>query len=315
MENTNSNEIANTYLNSFLKGYRNVVNNRFVYQYENTPEAFPFMKKDNYILSVILLNDSFFEYPKVIVISNQNNMDFEYDYSDENKEELSRDFINYIRRSEEYVLDTLNIIDKTNNLYFIEKLYGKGSYPFDKIKEYKIENFENAGRKRAEYDYGNFIESSQTRMKNKDHKEVSPFNHLDLENMKTLVQDDTFSYQINQGLEAYKRELYLPAAATFAVAIETFLIKLKKANNIKHKDSDSTMYNQLLEDLKQGGKVNYRTKKRVEVAYSMRNIINHSQIGAVAKADCDFLLNTLKDIVESNQKILITYNESVDESE
>ncbi|XVK96019.1 hypothetical protein AABC03_01330 [Staphylococcus nepalensis] len=75
------------------------------------------------------------------------------------------------------------------------------------------------------------------------------------------------------------------------------------------------MYNQLLEDLKQEGKVNYRTKKRVEVAYSMRNIINHSQIGAVAKADCDFLLNTLKDIVESNQKILITYNESVDESE
>ncbi|PTI47623.1 hypothetical protein BU106_13575, partial [Staphylococcus xylosus] len=115
-----------------------------------------------------------------------------------------------------------------------------------------------------------------------------------------------FSYQINQGLEAYKRELYLPAAATFAVAIETFLIKLKKANNIKHKDSDSTMYDRLLEDLKQKGKVNYRTKRRVDVAYSMRNIINHSQIGAVAKADCDFLLNTLKDIVDSNQEILTT---------
>lgn len=46
--------------------------------------------------------------------------------------------------------------------------------------------------------------------------------------MKKIVDDITFSYQIEQGLQAYKRELYLPAAATFAVAIETFLIKLKK---------------------------------------------------------------------------------------
>lgn len=45
--------------------------------------------------------------------------------------------------------------------------------------------------------------------------------------MKEIVDDITFSYQIEQGLQAYKRELYLPAAATFAVAIETFLIKLK----------------------------------------------------------------------------------------
>lgn len=53
--------------------------------------------------------------------------------------------------------------------------------------------------------------------------------------MKEIVDDITFSYQIEQGLQAYKRELYLPAAATFAVAIETFLIKLKKLikSNIK----------------------------------------------------------------------------------
>ncbi|UBV35686.1 hypothetical protein JGY90_05375 [Staphylococcus xylosus] len=313
MENVNSNEIANIYLNSFLEGYKYVVNNRFIYQYESNPEAFPFMEKDNYTLSVILLNDSFFEYPKVIVISNKANANFEYNHRNEDKYRLSQNFIDYTKRSEKYVLDHLNIIDQSNNLYYIDLFHSE--YPFDEVKDFLIDEFETKGRRRAEKDYKNFTNSSQTMMKNKTHKEVSPFNHLDLESMKTLVKDETFSYQINQGLEAYKRELYLPAAATFAVAIETFLIKLKKANNIKHKDSDSTMYNQLLEDLKQKGKVNYRTKRRVEVAYSMRNIINHSQIGAVAKADCDFLLNTLKDIVESNQKILFTYNESVDESE
>ncbi len=72
-------------------------------------------------------------------------------------------------------------------------------------------------------------------MINKAHDEIQPFNHLDLNSMKEIVDDITFSYQIEQGLQAYKRELYLPAAATFAVAIETFLIKLKKLikSNIK----------------------------------------------------------------------------------
>ena len=152
-------------------------------------------------------------------------------------------------------------------------------------------------------------------MTDKSHEEVQPFNHLDLDSMKDIVNDETFTYQINQGLQAYKRELYLPAAATFAVAIESFLIKLKRANNIKHKDSDPTMYDRLLESLKANKKINYRTKKRIEVAYNMRNIINHSQAGAVAKADCDFLLNTLKDIVDANEKVLSYYNKSIDDTE
>ncbi|MEX6127162.1 hypothetical protein [Staphylococcus saprophyticus] len=74
------------------------------------------------------------------------------------------------------------------------------------------------------------------------------------------------------------------------------------------------MYNKLLEDLIRENKVNYRTKKRVEVAYTMRNIINHTQAGAVAKSDCDFLLNTLKDIVDNNQKQITEYNQSIDDS-
>ncbi|PTH96665.1 hypothetical protein BU099_13180, partial [Staphylococcus xylosus] len=63
------------------------------------------MKKDNYTLSVILLNDSFFEYPKVIVISNKTNANFEYDYRNEDKYELSQNFIDYTNQSEKYVLD------------------------------------------------------------------------------------------------------------------------------------------------------------------------------------------------------------------
>lgn len=73
------------------------------------------------------------------------------------------------------------------------------------------------------------------------------------------------------------------------------------------------MYDKLLESLKERKKINYRTKRRIEVAYNMRNIINHSQVGAVAKADCDFLLNTLKDIIDANEKVLTDYNKLIDD--
>ncbi|WP_233642765.1 hypothetical protein [Staphylococcus devriesei] len=106
----------------------------------------------------------------------------------------------------------------------------------------------------------------------------------------------------------------MPAAATFAVAIESFLIKLKKVNNIKHGDKDPTMYTKLLKPLVNQNKINYRTQRRIEVAYSMRNIINHSQAGAVAKADCDFLLNTLKDIIDANEKVLLEHKQLINDS-
>ncbi|MRM61438.1 hypothetical protein GJH16_09270 [Staphylococcus aureus] len=44
-------------------------------------------------------------------------------------------------------------------------------------------------------------------------------------------------------------------------------------------------------------------------------VINHSQAGAVAKGDCDFLLNTLKDIVDENERILTEYSKSINKTE
>lgn len=87
------------------------------------------------------------------------------------------------------MLDNLNIIKKSNDLYFINLFHSE--YPFDKVRKFITDNFETQGR-RAEKDYENFTNSSQTIMKNKTHEKVSPFNHLNLENMKALVEDETF---------------------------------------------------------------------------------------------------------------------------
>ena len=306
-------DIMNVYLEKFLDGYRDVVNKRYIYQFQSNPEAFPFVKDNDYKISIVLLNEDFFEYPKVIVISNDSSMEKIYDYTTQDEAYLSKNYVSYVYKQLSYVRDCLNIINTEEHTVHMITYHGK--YPLKEILDYKLDDFYKYGKEFAEKHFRKFEKISQEKMTDKSHEEVQPFNHLDLDSMKDIVNNETFTYQINQGLQAYKRELYLPAAATFAVAIESFLIKLKRANNIKHKDSDPTMYDRLLESLKANKKINYRTKKRIEVAYNMRNIINHSQAGAVAKADCDFLLNTLKDIVDANEEVLSYYNKSVDDTE
>ncbi|MEB6226395.1 hypothetical protein MXM59_04105 [Mammaliicoccus sciuri] len=306
------NKVAEKYLDDFLSSYRNAVKNRMISQYNSNPETFPFMEDENYYIGLIKLNDKFFEYSDVVIITNKNINDLNLDYRNQDNVELSKTATKYIRQPIEYIFDVLKIFNFDDYKTFINIVHH-----FDDFKEYKNyrgKNFQRDGSKLAEKHLKNYEKLSTERMSSKKHGKVSPFNHLKLDDMVRVVDDKTFEYQINQGLEAYKRELYLPAAATFAVAIETFLIKLKRLNNIKHKDSDSTMYDKLIENLKERDKINYRTKRRIEVAYSMRNIINHTQAGAVAKADCDFLLTTLKDIVDQNQTIFLANQSSRSES-
>ncbi|ELP43412.1 TPA: hypothetical protein O7963_002690 [Staphylococcus aureus] len=271
------------------------------------------MRKDDYKISIFYLNQSFFEEPCIVVISNDSKLKEIYNFRNIDIKYLSKHFTSYIYDSKKYVEEQSGLLDFNNYIYYTSIYYGK--YIGTVILQNNLDLFFNYGKRLANDHYNTLISKSKERLINKAHDEIQPFNHLDLNSMKEIVDDITFSYQIEQGLQAYKRELYLPAAATFAVAIETFLIKLKKVNKIKHKDTDSTMYTKLLGELTKEGKVNYRTKKRVEIAYSMRNIINHSQAGAVAKGDCDFLLNTLKDIVDENEKILREYTKSINKTE
>jgi len=299
---------------SYLEGYKDSVEKRMLYQFKNSPENFPIFKDSKWNITLIQLDSDFFEYPNVILISNNPEQN-EYIYKDKQYDKiyLSQNYSQDVNSPEKYIYKELPIIDFNNSDWVMEIFFGPIEI-IDYQLSNRLETYYSAGKRKASEHLRDYKEVSTQKMKDKNHQNISPFNHLNLDDMKRIVHDDTFDYQINQGLEAYKRELYLPAAATFAVAIETFLIKLKVANNIKHKSSDSTMYDKLLEDLKRENKINYRTKKRVEVAYAMRNIINHTQAGAVAKADCDFLLNTLKDLVDNNQETITEYDKSIDDS-
>ena len=282
--------------NNFFDSYKRTVENRYKYQYMSNPESFPFYQEKKWKIILIKLPD-FFKDTYVVLISDNDDLEDNQtiDLSDSlNLDDLQKNYIDFINYSDSYIENYSEYIDQTKDSYYLYKYrYPNLIFP---------NTFTLNGEHQAYYDYQSFQKLSSERMENKSHEQVSPFNHLNLDDMKRVVNDETFSYQIDQGLECYKHELYLPAAATFAIAIESFLIKLKKANKIKHKDSDSTMYDKLLESLKQHGAINYRNKVRIEIAYKMRNIVNHTQAGSVAKNDCDFLLNTLKDIIDENQE-------------
>lgn len=223
------NKTLKEYLRKFLEGYKYVVENRYNYQFSSNPEAFPFMRKDDYKISIFYLNQSFFEEPCIVVISNDSKLKEIYNFRNIDIKYLSKHFTSYIYDSKKYVEEQSGLLDFNNYIYYTSIYYGK--YIGTVILQNNLDLFFNYGKRLANDHYNTLISKSKERLINKAHDEIQPFNHLDLNSMKEIVDDITFSYQIEQGLQAYKRELYLPAAATFAVAIETFLIKLKKVND------------------------------------------------------------------------------------
>ncbi|PKF22519.1 hypothetical protein CW684_00985 [Macrococcoides caseolyticum] len=102
---------------------------------------------------------------------------------------------------------------------------------------------------------------------------------------------------MDQAEECYKRKLYLPAAATLSVALETVLIALCKRENIKI--DNNTMLNYLGEELRNRNVINYRLAKRIDITYSLRNSLAHSNKGEVAKADCEIILNSIRTIIDN----------------
>lgn len=285
-------------LKAYLKAYNNKVDSKYIHQVKSNPEAFPLYKKNNLKLSIILLNETFFSPYPVILISNDNTAKELYDYREEDNETLSRDYLEYADDSYTYIKDILKPIDFESHIFIFDTIstIRYGDHILDEYTERYIER--EAGYS-AEDHYTFFKNKMRERLQDKNHDDIMLFNHLDLSDVIQTVKSETFGYQIEQGLEAFKKELYLPAAATFAVAIETLLVEVCVVNNIKHKDSDATMYDKLLEKLKQNKAISYRDKRRIEIAYSLRNVIHHTQAGAIAKEDCEFMLTTIKSIVDS----------------
>lgn len=122
-----------------------------------------------------------------------------------------------------------------------------------------------------------------------------PFSLLDLRSLVELVNDNDFSYQLDQAMAAYHQNLFLPCAATLGVVLETLCIKILDVNQINSKPSD-TQLSKLIEKLRNEKITTRRDNTRLEVAYRMRNMAAHSSPGATLKEDCHFMLNVINTV-------------------
>jgi hypothetical protein len=122
---------------------------------------------------------------------------------------------------------------------------------------------------------------------------------LDLGPLIKKVNDEDFSYQMDQAIAAYDSSLYLASCATLGVCLETLCKLLLIRNGVKVKDSDPTMLDKLSERLKENQLINYKFKQRIDVCYKVRNISSHTSPGKVVQNDCHFIINTIHEIVDS----------------
>ena len=128
-----------------------------------------------------------------------------------------------------------------------------------------------------------------------------PFSLLDLKPLIGLVNDDDFTYQLDQAMAAYHQNLFLPSAATLGVVLETLCLKILKNRGIKVKTGD-TQLGRLIERLTSESITTRRDNTRLEVAYKMRNIASHSNPGATLREDCHLMLNVINTIAHEYLK-------------
>ncbi len=286
-----------TMKNSYMNGYKTQA---FHYDFlgDDIQNAFPLMKFEKYLTFIFFeVDKDVFDAPNFLVIVDN------YNYPEETIKVRQEDYKNTKR----FLMDS----EKRKRFeFFIEHCYEEMSSKkvFKIVPIHLIHNNDLTlnGKFEADRDYEEWSDENKTHLDNYNHDKVSPYSHLDYEglilNFDSQKYNSDFSYQMEQANECYKRKLFLPAAATLSVALETLLMAICDKENVKlkSKDTNDTMMNYLGQRLLSEGKINYRMHKRIDITYSLRNSVSHSNPGEVSKADCQIILSCIKILIDEH---------------
>ncbi|MCR6086865.1 hypothetical protein [Staphylococcus aureus] len=281
----------------FINGYKKETQN-YNFLGEDLFKAFPLLKFEHYLKYIIfnVPEDIFNVKEYLVVVDNYDEIDSYINVSKDDFSHYHREII----ESEKHNRFKLFI-----QKYYIN-LYERNIFKIIPIRFISGNNLSIDGKYEAESDYRKWKDENITSLDSYDHKKISPYSHLDydgiIDNFDSEKYRDDFEYQMNQANECYKRKLFLPAAATLSVALETLLMAICDKENVKlkSKDATDTMMNYLGERLLQEGKINYRMHKRIDVTYSLRNSVSHSNPGEVSKADCQIILSCIKTLIDNH---------------
>lgn len=284
-------------LNAFVKGYTEGVYKKYSYIDDHFNEAFPIIKFEKYLTSCYIKvdNDIFMNEGFLLIVDNFQFEKKEFDFTLLNDED-HRSIMETEDHNKYKKLVSLkfNELDKKKIFYIISPLFDR------------LDSYNSLGKSEASSDYNSWKQENNTSLSQYNHDTISPYSHLDydglIQTFNSVKYNEDYSYQMNQAEECYKRKLYLPAAATLSVALETVLMAIceKENVNLKTKESTDTMLNYLGERLLQEKVINYRMHKRIDVTYSLRNSVSHSNPGEVSKADCQIILSCIKVLIDEH---------------
>lgn len=282
---------------SFINGYKNETQN-YDFLGEDISNAFPLVKFENY-LNYVLFHvpyDIFNAKRFLVVVDNFDDISNCIEVSKEDFRKHHREIIESEKynRFEVFIQKYYNFLYKRNIIKIIPIYINNDN------------DLSLDGKHAAEDDFRKWQDENKKPLDSHNHDKISPYSHLDYEgliiNFQSEKYNNDFKYQMSQAEECYKRKLYLPAAATLSVALETILMAIceKENVNLKSKESTDTMMNYLGERLLQANVINYRMHKRIDVTYSLRNSVSHSNPGEVSKADCQIILSCIKVLIDDH---------------
>jgi hypothetical protein len=292
-----------------IKNYSNIVHNLFKTPYETNPQAFRFIDKKNIHIVYVKLKEDFFPRSHEQVcyyFRRDSNLDttivdltdtkhyhnfHEYgstQFTENKLQELhvadKRDLV-YSEYITSYGIDieSTNSIDTQETL---EKVFHSSMYnAMQSLVGEEARRFQSHSNLQANYYAKNATKFA--------------YSLLDLEPIIQKVNNEDFSYQMDQAIAAYDQSLYMASCACLGVCLETLCKQLLIKNGVRLKDSDATMLDKLGEKLREKHIISYKFNSRINVCYKIRNLSSHTSPGITLQSDCHLLISTIHEIVET----------------
>lgn len=268
------------YYEKFLMFYRNRVEEFYAKEYEDYPEAFPFMGptksitifRDYDIISFILNSDSDSDEH----ISKIDGMD-----SVEEHDKI-RSLPDHIK--EKRLLDIAGIEEYVKKDFF---WYGESDEP---VPSYSEDVALYQGNSCADNHFNLINEKQKNDQINQFNKSV----------VLKRINDAQFLYELDEALGAYHAKLYLASTVTAAVALETLLKiaivselgveKIPRDNKLKHTLHYATT-------LRNSQLIDERLFHRIQSMNELRRSGAHSKTGEIQKWDAEQMLSGINNVV------------------
>ncbi|WP_289730657.1 hypothetical protein [Bacillus velezensis] len=298
------------YVESYLSQYNQIIDSLYRIAYSTNPEAFRLKDRSNIKIYLIKLSSLLGSNNTLqLYLTFEKNKNLELEIVDLTNKELYEDYSSFSslkkfifdKSGEKDGLKENNIIYSDNISFYKKSLYEEKDDFVSTLDSKEWQETINAQMHILASEEGKSFIKHVNHPVSYYAKNAARYSYslLDLKAIINTVNDEDFSYQMDQAIAAYENSLYLASCATLGVCLETLCKLLLKENGVKVKDSDGTMLDRLGERLREQKIISYKFKSRIDVCYKVRNLSSHTSPGKVLQGDCHFIIATINEIVDT----------------